>query len=283
MRNTLRFLLGNLHGFDPGVHRVPVDEMVALDRWAVERARSLQAAIIEAYRDYEFHQIYQRIHNFCVVDLGGLFLDVLKDRLYTTPADSHARRSAQTAMYDIAEAMVRWLAPILSFTAEEIWAALPGDRPESVFLSAWYEIPGARGPAQAVDWPLILKVREAVSRELERLRNEDVIGSALDAEVALFCEDSILDRLQPLGEELRFVFITSEARVSGLDAHPADAVEVEGLGAGRLFIGVTRSGYEKCARCWHRRADVGADPAHPEICGRCVDNIAGPGEQRRFA
>jgi len=283
MRNTLRFLLGNLHGFDPLAHRVSEDEMIALDRWAVERARSLQASIIEGYRDYEFHQIYQRIHNFCVVDLGGLFLDVLKDRLYTTPADSHARRSAQTAMYDIAEAMVRWLAPILSFTAEEIWAALPGDRPESVFLSGWYEIPGATSPAETVDWPLILKVREAVSRELERLRNEDVIGSALDAEVALYCDDNILHRLQPLGDELRFVFITSDATVSSLDERPAGAVEVDGFGAERLFVVVTRSAHEKCARCWHRRADIGADAKHPEICGRCIDNIEGDGEQRRFA
>jgi isoleucyl-tRNA synthetase len=186
-------------------------------------------------------------------------------------------------MFHIAEAMVRWLAPILSFTAEEIWAALPGDRPESVFLSAWYEIPGAAGPAQAIDWPLILKVREAVSRELERLRNDDVIGSALDAEVALFCEASILERLRPLGDELRFVFITSEATVGGLDARPPGAVEVEGFGAGKLYVAVTRSEFDKCARCWHRRADVGADAAHPEICGRCIGNIEGPGEQRQFA
>ncbi len=283
MRNTVRFLLGNLHGFDPEQHRVNVGDMVALDRWAVERARDLQAAVIEAYGSYEFHQIYQRVHNFCVLDMGGFFLDVLKDRLYTTPADSHARRSAQSAMYHIAEAMVRWLAPILSFTAEEIWAALPGERAESVFLGGWYEIPGASSPAETVDWPLLLKVREEVSRELERLRNEDVIGSALDAEVTLYCEPHLLERLAVLGEELRFVFITSEARVAPLAERSDDARAVEGFGPEYLFIAVARSDNQKCARCWHRRPDVGADGSHPELCGRCVLNVDGEGERRHYA
>jgi isoleucyl-tRNA synthetase len=283
MRNTARFLLGNLHGFDPLDHKVKVGDMVALDRWAVERARALQAALIEAYADFEFHQIYQRVHNFCVLDMGGFYLDVLKDRLYTTPADSHARRSAQSAMYHIAEAMVRWLAPILSFTAEEIWAALPGEREESVFLGGWYEMPGASSPAEAVDWPLLLKAREEVSRELERLRNEDVIGSALDAEVTLFCEPHLLQRLAVLGDELRFVFITSEARVAPITERPADARPVEGFGPGDLFISVTRSDHEKCARCWHRRPDVGAHETHPALCGRCVLNVDGEGERRHYA
>jgi len=283
MRNTVRFLLGNLHGFDPDRDIVAVDDMVALDRWAVDRARSLQAALIDAYASYEFHQIYQRVHNFCVVDMGGLFLDVIKDRLYTTPADSHARRSAQTAMYHIAEAMVRWLAPILSFTAEEIWAVMPGERAESVFLDGWYQIPGASAPAPAVDWPLLLKIREEVSRELERLRNENVIGSALDAEVTVYCEQEIHQRLDSLGEELRFVFITSEASVAALRDRPSDARAVEGFGEDALFISVARSTHQKCARCWHRRADVGTDQAHAELCGRCVVNVDGPGEQRRFA
>ncbi len=283
MRNTARFLLGNLHGFDPAQDMVKVGDMVALDRWAVERARSLQAAVIEAYGSYEFHQIYQRVHNFCVLDMGGFFLDVLKDRLYTTPANSHARRSAQSAMYHIAEAMVRWLAPILSFTAEEIWAALPGARDESVFFGGWYEIPGASSPAETLDWPQILKVREEVSRELERLRNENVIGSALDAEVTLYCESHLLERLQVLGDELRFVFITSEARAAPLDQRPVDARAIEGFGADGLFVSVERSANEKCARCWHRRPDVGTNAEHPELCGRCVRNVNSDGERRHYA
>ncbi|MGB5211747.1 MAG: isoleucine--tRNA ligase [Gammaproteobacteria bacterium] len=283
MRNTTRFLLGNLHGFDPVQDMVAVDDMVALDRWAVDRARSLQAALIDAYASYEFHQIYQRLHNFCVVDMGGLFLDVIKDRLYTTPEDSHARRSAQSAMYHIAEAMVRWLAPILSFTAEEIWAAMPGEREESVFLDGWYQIPGASAPAPAVDWPLLLKLREEVSRELERLRNENVIGSALDAEVTIYCEQEIHQRLAALGEELRFVFITSEASVAALPERPDNARAIEGFGEDTLFVTVARSEHQKCARCWHRRRDVATHDTHPDLCGRCVVNVDGPGERRRFA
>jgi isoleucyl-tRNA synthetase len=283
IRNTARFLLGNLHGFDPVSDPVPVDEMVALDRWAVERCRALQDVVVEAYRDYEFHQIYQRLHNFCVVDMGGFFLDVIKDRLYTTPAGSHPRRSAQTAMYHIAEAMVRWLAPILSFTAEEIWAALPGERAGSVLLDGWYDMPGSAGPRPAVDWPLLLKLREAVARELERLRNDGAIRSGLDAEVRFYCAPEVRERLTPLGDELRFVFITSEASVHEAGAAPPDAVPVEGFAAGDVRIAVVPSTAEKCVRCWHRRPDVGADPDHPELCGRCVGNVTGPGETRRYA
>jgi isoleucyl-tRNA synthetase len=283
MRNTARFLLGNLHGFDPEEHMVAVDDMLALDRWAVERAADLQRAIKEAYETYEFHRIYQRVHNFCVLDMGGFFLDIIKDRLYTTRADSLARRSAQSAMYHIAEAMVRWLAPILSFTAEEIWAGLPGERAESVFLSTWYPIPGGSHAAAAVDWPLLLKVREAVSRELERLRNENRIGSGLAAEVDLYCEDAVTARLSDLGDELRFVFITSEARAHGLEERPAEAAEIEDFAAGRLFVAVRPSDHAKCTRCWHRRPEVGSDPEHPEICDRCVVNVDGDGEERRFA
>ncbi len=283
MRNTARFLLGNLHGFDPERHMVAVDDMIALDRWAVERAADLQRAVKDAYESYEFHRIYQRVHNFCVLDMGGFFLDIIKDRLYTTQADSLARRSAQSAMFHIAEAMVRWLAPILSFTAEEIWAGLPGERVESVFLSTWYAVPGASRAAADVDWALLLKVREAVSRELERLRNENQIGSGLAADVDLYCDDAVRARLNELGEELRFVFITSEARAHPLRERPDDAVEIEDFSAGSLFVVARPSQNDKCTRCWHRRPDVGGDPAHPEICGRCVVNVDGDGEERRFA
>jgi isoleucyl-tRNA synthetase len=279
MRNTARFLLGNLSGFDPGRDQVPEDRMVELDRWALARTRELQAAVIDAYRDYAFHLIYQKVHNFCVVDLGGFYLDVIKDRLYTTPAHGQPRRSAQTALYWIAEAMARWLAPILSFTAEEIWRHMPGQRPESVFHSTWAMLPEPSGAGAAVDWPAVFEARTAVLQELERLRIAGRIGAPLDAAVDLYCARRLQATLGQLGDELRFVFITSEARVHPADARPADAV----AGGEGLWIAVRPATAQKCVRCWHKRADVGTIPAHPELCGRCVSNIDGPGELRRFA
>jgi isoleucyl-tRNA synthetase len=281
MRNTIRFLLANLAGFDPATHQVPADRMLALDRWAVDRARALQEEVEAAYDRYEFHQIYQKVHNFCVVDMGGFYLDVIKDRQYTTQADSLARRSCQTALFHVAEAMTRWLAPILCFTSEEIWSHLPGEREDSVLLSTWHEFPRAAVEAQPVDWEAVLTVRQAVARELERLRVADAIGASLDAEVDLYCEPALRDKLAALGDELRFALITSEARVHALDKRPTEAVaaeEPEGL-----WIVARKSGHRKCVRCWHRRADVGRDPEHPELCGRCVQNVAGEGESRRFA
>src|SRR6185369_10705727 len=197
MRNTVRFLLGNLHGFDPAQHALPVGELVALDRWVLLRTRALQAEITDAYRRYAFHLIYQKVHNFCTVDLGGLYLDVIKDRLYTTPAKSHARRSAQTAMFWIAEAIVRWLAPILSFTAEEIWRYMPGQRNESVFLNTWVALPQGAAQRPQIDWDTVLRVRSGVMRELEKLRNANSIGAPLDAAVDVYCAPHVLQVLQP--------------------------------------------------------------------------------------
>ena len=278
MRNTQRFLLGNLSGFDPDRHTVDIAEMIELDRWAVERARAVQAQVIEAYERYEFHHIYHRVHNFCVLDMGGFYLDIIKDRLYTTAADSLARRSAQTAMYHIAEAMVRWLAPILSFTAEEIWRELPGERGESVFLTTWHEFP-VPADRPSPDWDMILELREAVDKELERLRVEGKIGSPLDADVTVYCSDPELGALRVLDDELRFVLITSGARVESADAKPADAAEA----CKRFWLTVAPTHAEKCVRCWHRRADVGVDARHVELCARCVGNVEGPGEHRKFA
>ena len=193
MRNTVRFLLGNLDsGFDPKRDSVATADMVALDRWALARTRELQKEILDAYRTFQFHVIYQKIHNFCIVDLGGLYLDVLKDRMYTTPRDSHARRSAQTAVYHIAESMVRWLAPILSFTAEEIWRFLPGERPDSVFpehlVHHTRRVPLDGNTGGNIDWPALIHLRADVQRELERVRGEGAIGSPLDAEVDVYAE-----------------------------------------------------------------------------------------------
>ena len=281
LRNTQRFLLGNLAGFEPGRHDVPRAQMISLDQWAVDRARALQAEVVDAYERYEFHHIYHKVHNFCVVEMGGFYLDVIKDRLYTTPADGLPRRSAQTAMHHIAEAMVRWLAPILSFTAEEIWQALPGEHGDSVFLSTWHAFPDARG-GTAVDWETVLQVRQAVSKELERLRAAGDIGAPLDARVDLYCAAPLASALAVLGEELRFVFITSEAVVHPDSERPAQAVEAAGENT-PFWLAIARSDAQKCVRCWHRRDDVDRDSRYPGLCARCVSNVAGRGETRVYA
>jgi isoleucyl-tRNA synthetase len=276
MRNTARFLLGNLHEFNPVTDSVPFAEMADLDRWAVQRAATLQKKLLKSYEEYAFHRVYQDLHNFCVVDMGSFYLDILKDRLYTTGRDSLPRRSAQTAMYLIIESMVRWLAPVLSFTAEEIWQELPGKRDDSVFL-ALFEEPESAGDT-AINWDALIDVRETVSRALEALRDQGTIGSALQATVVVHADGPLKNTLQQLGDELRFVFITSEATVTGLAEAPADAVAGEGY---KVSVGVSE--HEKCVRCWHHRADVGSSPEHPELCGRCVINVSGPGEQRTSA
>jgi isoleucyl-tRNA synthetase len=282
MRNTVRFLLGNLAGFDPAKDQVAPDELVALDRWALWRTEQLQEEVVAAYRNYQFHLIYQKVHNFCSVDLGSFYVDVLKDRLYTTPAKSHARRSAQTAMFWIVEAMVRWLAPILSFTAEEIWRHMPGSRNESVFLNTWVALPQGAAQRPQIDWDTVLRVRSGVMRELEKLRNAGSIGAPLDAEVDVYCAPHVLQVLQPFGEELRFAFITSAARVHRADSRPPEAAAAEEGNDDFAWIVARPSSAKKCVRCWHKREDVGSSAEHPELCGRCVTNVAGPGEQRRY-
>jgi isoleucyl-tRNA synthetase len=282
MRNTVRFLLGNLAGFDPARDQVAPDELVALDRWALWRTEQLQEEVVAAYRNYQFHLIYQKVHNFCSVDLGSFYVDVLKDRLYTTPAKSHARRSAQTAMFWIVEAMVRWLAPLLSFTAEEIWRFMPGARNESVFLNTWVALPRGAAQRPQTDWDAVLRVRSGVMRELEKLRNANAIGAPLDAEVDVYCAAHVLQVLQPFGEELRFAFITSAARVHRADSRPPEATAAEEGNEDFAWIVARPSAAKKCVRCWHKREDVGSYPKHPELCGRCVTNVDGPGEQRRY-
>jgi isoleucyl-tRNA synthetase len=282
IRNTARFLLANLHGFDPATHKLAWNDLLSLDQWIVARAAQLQGEIRAAYESYEFHLIYQKVHNFCAVDLGAFYLDVIKDRQYTTRADSRARRSAQTALYHLIEALVRWIAPILSFTAEDVWKHIPGARGESVLLEEWYGLPETATVAGAVNWEQVIEVRTAVSKELEKLRVQGAIGSSLDAEVDLYCSDDLRGMLAGLGDELRFVLITSYARVHAADERPADAVPATTAG-GTLWIKAQASAHAKCVRCWHHRADVGSDAAHPELCGRCVENVTGPGETRRYA
>ncbi len=281
VRNTARYLLANLAGFDPSTDRLAPADMLALDRWVVQRARTLQQEIIASYESYSFHQVYQGLHHFCVDELSSFYLDVLKDRIYTMPRASRGRRSAQTAMFHVLEALARWMAPILSFTAEEIWRYMPGQRAASVFLETWYSAPVDAGEAMTSDdfWNQVLHVRSEVARELEKARTAGVLGASLEAEVDLYVEAGIRSRLAALGDELRFVLITSEARLHDLTANATAGVNTAIPG---MRVQVNPSAHAKCGRCWHRRADVGADSGHPTLCARCVTNLAA-GEDRRFA
>ncbi|WP_134943082.1 isoleucine--tRNA ligase [Pseudomonas syringae] len=283
IRNTARFLLSNLTGFNPATDILPAEEMLALDRWAVDRTLLLQRELQEHYGEYRFWNVYSKIHNFCVQELGGFYLDIIKDRQYTTAANSTARRSCQTALFHISEALVRWIAPILAFTADELWQFLPGERNESVMLNTWYEglteMPADFDMDRAY-WERIMAVKTSVNKEMENLRAAKAIGGNLQAEVTLYAEESLVADLSKLSNELRFVLITSTASVAPLASAPADAVVTEVAG---LKLKVLKSSHAKCARCWHHREDVGGNPEHPEICGRCVDNISGAGEVRHYA
>ncbi|KIV65433.1 Isoleucyl-tRNA synthetase [Pseudomonas sp. FeS53a] len=283
IRNTARFMLANLNGFDPARDLLPPEQMLDLDRWALDAAARLQDEILEAYGEYRFWNVYSKLHNFCVQELGGFYLDIIKDRQYTTRADSVARRSCQTALFHITEALVRWIAPILAFTAEEIWQYLPGERNESVMLNTWYEGLARLPEGFALDaayWTRVMAVKGAVNKELEALRSAKAIGGNLQAEVTLFGDDALQADLARLGNELRFVLITSTAEVRPAGEAPEQAVATEVPG---LRLRILKSEHAKCGRCWHHRADVGTHAAHPELCGRCVENIEGVGEVRHHA
>ena len=284
IRNTLRFLLSNLSGFNPVTDLLPAEEMLALDRWVVDRALQLQQDIRKAYDDFQFHLIYHKLHNFCVVELGGFYLDIIKDRQYTTQPDSVARRSAQTALFHIAEAFTRWMAPILSFTAEEIWAQMPGRAHDSVFFATFADIePLFAGLAVSVEETALIAdltaLRGAALKRIEELRNEKKLGGSLEAEVDLYLDTASAARVAACRDELRFFFITSDVRVHDLGSAPAEALAAS-LGAAHAKLIVTPTEAAKCVRCWHHRADVGANVLHPELCGRCVSNVDGPGETR---
>jgi len=286
IRNTARFLLGNLEGFDPARHLLPVSENLLLDQWAIQQAHELQKSVCEAYDRFDFPTIVQRIQNFCSLEMGALYLDVTKDRLYTMQAGSHARRSAQSAMYRILEAMVRWLAPILSFTAEEIWQHMPGERAESVLFETWYDGLAVVEAKDSAYWSDLLVIRTAVARVLEGMRNEGKIGAALQADVTLYADSATRLRYTPLAAELRFFFITSGLNFADISSKPADAVKVDMSQAGtpeaEVWISAQASSATKCIRCWHYVADVGSNAEHPEICGRCIENVAGSGETRKY-
>ncbi len=279
IRNTTRFLLANLDGFDPSSDSVSSAEFLELDRWALTRCQLLQEEILSAYEQYQFHVIYQKIHNFCAVDMGSFYLDLVKDRQYTTAKQSLARRSGQTAMYHILKAFTLWLAPILSFTAEEIWSYIPGNKAEeSLFTQTWYEAWPKIEPVNMDDWSELYLIRDEVNKALEETRQKGEIGSALAAEITLYAEPKVLPKLTRLGEELRFLLITSEAKVHSFSTAPEGLVPNE---CG-VAIQVVASAHEKCARCWHRRPDVGDNKEHPELCLRCVGNISGQDEARLY-
>ncbi|MDA9802156.1 isoleucine--tRNA ligase [Candidatus Pseudothioglobus singularis] len=277
IRNTMRFMLANMQGFDPKNDLVDMSNMLVLDRWIVSKTHDLQQQVINEYDNYNFHFVMKAILNFCTNDLGGFYLDVIKDRQYTTQTDSLARRSAQSALFHISHAMVRWLSPILSFTSEEIWQFLPGASNESVFLQTWYE--GLEGN---FDNPVIETSRDInthLRKELEEMRRKKVIGSSLDAEVDIYCKDENYQNLLGLKDELRFIFITSEARVNKLSTKPSDAKEINSS----IAIKVYKSKHQKCVRCWHHRPEIGQNKMHNDLCDRCVENVSGKGENRVFA
>jgi isoleucyl-tRNA synthetase len=283
IRNTAKFLLGNLDGFDPAKHLIPVEDSLLLDQWAIQQAYDVQQAVLAAYERYDFPEIVARVQNFCTNELGALYLDITKDRLYTMPTDSHGRRSAQSAMYRIAEALVRWLAPVLSFTAEEIWQQLSGERGDSVLFETWYDGLAATQalPEQRRYWADLLAIRDTASRVLEGMRKAERIGAALEAKLAIHAGAAAVARYAPVADELRFFFITSELHLDLAGGQPADAVLTELEGAD-VWVSASVSGAAKCVRCWHRRDDVGSHAEHPELCGRCVSNVEGPGEHRRW-
>jgi isoleucyl-tRNA synthetase len=283
IRNTAKFLLGNLDGFDPSKHLLAVEQSLLLDQWAVQQAFDVQQAVLAAYDRYDYPDVVSRVQNFCTNELGALYLDITKDRLYTMPTDSHGRRSAQSAMYRIAEAMVRWLAPVLSFTAEEIWQQLPGERGESVLFTTWYDglASTQASPEQRRYWTDLLAIRDTASRVLEGMRKAEQIGAGLEAKLAIHADAATLARYEPSADELRFFFIVSDLQLTSLEPRPADAVKVE-LDGAQVWVSASVSGAAKCVRCWHRRDDVGSHAAHPELCDRCISNIEGPGEDRRW-
>jgi len=277
IRNTMRFMLANMEGFDPSKDLVDIDHMLVLDKWIISKTAELQKNVISEYDEYNFHFAMKAILNFCTNDLGGFYLDIIKDRQYTTQTDSLARRSAQSALFHISHAMVRWLAPVLSFTAEEIWQFLPGSSNESIFLQTWYEGLDAKFNNHSID--VSRDINSHLRKELEEMRRDKIIGSSLDAEVDIYCEDENYQALFEMKDELRFVFITSDAKVHPLKDKPVNAKDINNS----LAILVRKSEYKKCDRCWHHRPEIGQNILHEELCSRCIENVTGDGETRIFA
>jgi isoleucyl-tRNA synthetase len=282
IRNTARFLLSNLNGFDPSKDLVAASDMVALDQWAVNRAIEVQNKIVDAYNRYDLLDVTQTLMQFCSIEMGSFYLDIIKDRQYTAKSDGLARRSCQTALYHIAEALVRWMAPIMSFTAQEIWQVMPGQRSEFVFTETWYQSfeETQDGNMDNAFWEQVMQVKSAVNRCLENARKESKLGGSLEAEVDLYVDENLAKTLSKLENELRFVLICSKVTVQNEVDVPADAEETEVSG---LKVRAIKTEAKKCVRCWHHTDDVGSNSDHPELCARCVTNVAGEGEARHYA
>ncbi|OOR89422.1 isoleucine--tRNA ligase [Moraxella caviae] len=272
IRNTVRFLLANTSDFNPATDSVALDELVSLDKFMLTHAKATQDAITKAYDDMEFHQAVQTVSAFCSQSLGGFYLDIIKDRTYTTRADGKPRRSAQTVLHHIAHALLRWIAPILPFTAQEAWAFVRSDAENDkyIFAQTWYELPQpAMNDISVSDWEAILAVKDTVNKAIEDARIAKTVSSNLTAQVEISASGAVFSALDKLGDEARFVFITSDAAVK--------------QGDGELGVRIAPAVGEKCVRCWHIRTDVGANAEHPELCGRCVTNAFGEGGERRYA
>ncbi len=267
IRNTLKFLLANISDFDATKDAVPLNELLEIDRYALSRAAQLQTDILAHYKVYEFHPVVAKLQLYCSEDLGGFYLDILKDRLYTTAAKSKARRSAQTALHHITHAMLRWMAPFLSFTAEEAWKDFGKSATGSIFTEIYAQF-DAPDEALIAKWSRIREIRDVVNKDIEALRADGKVGSSLQAEVQLTVPADDFALLSSLGEDLKFVFITSAISL---------------VAGGAISTVVSASSYVKCERCWHYREDVGHDAAHPTICGRCTSNLYGTGEHREHA
>ncbi|HDR1070027.1 TPA: isoleucine--tRNA ligase [Pasteurella multocida] len=277
IRNTARFLLANLNGFDPKHDLVKPEQMMVLDRWAVDCAYQAQNEIKDAYDNYQFHAVIQRLMKFCSIEMGSFYLDIIKDRQYTTKADSLARRSCQTALWHIAEALVRWIAPVLSFTADEIWQHIPGERGEFVFTEEFYNGLFALDANEQMNdayWQQVITLRNEVNRVLEQARNDKIIGAALEAELTIYANDTYAPLLAKLQNELRFVLLTSKAEVKPLADADVEEGEVKGFA-----VKVVRSANHKCPRCWHYSDSKDAE----SLCSRCDENVNGQGEVRQFA
>ncbi len=283
IRNTARFLLSNLFDFDPAKDQIKSENFIALDQWAIEYTKNLQQKIIASYEKYDFLNIYQLIHNFCSIEMGSFYLDILKDRLYTAKTDGLPRRSAQTVLYHILQAFVRWIAPILSYTADEIGEFMPDKKLNSIFTAKWYdEFPIFKTETifDFEDWQQLMHIRDEVNKALEEKRNAGKIGSALQAEINLYCSEKIKKPLEKFGAELRFVFITSTVNLYPLNDKPHNMplAETEGLA-----IQIIVSPHAKCARCWQYDESVGKHHEHVTLCARCVENAFGKGEERKWA
>jgi isoleucyl-tRNA synthetase len=273
IRNTLRFLMSNTSDFNASTDLVPVTDMLEIDRYAIAQMNALQAEIVAHYKVYEFHPITSKLQMYCSEDLGGFYLDILKDRLYTSGVTSHARRSAQSAIWYLTQSLLRLMAPVLSFTAEEAWVIFAGDKAgDTIFTQTHYELPEvADGAALLAKYTVLRDVRNNVTKQLEEVRVAGGIGSSLQAEVALKVSGDKFAALESLEDDLKFVLITSQASVEKVASAEEESVVV------------TPSTYQKCERCWHYRADVGSHAEHEGLCGRCVTNLFGKGEARRFA